>query len=155
MLLYRHKISNWIYCYWSRKDILIRHFSGRQQDLNPVFNDMIVHWIHWWLSKVYVEELVICLQFTPGSFNIDFNLRFCDCLSPERKIIFLLGFLGDQKFWFLLRLCPLGTRTWGSCAVGDQKFRMLLCVIVGDQKFWIFSCVLWGIRNSEYFSASL
>ena len=81
-------------------------------------------------------------------------------LWAQRGIFFLSGCLGDQKFWFLLRLCSLGIRIWESCSVGDQKFWILLCfvvgdlkfsilvfVILGDEKFWIFSCAL----NSEPF----
>ena len=92
-------------------------------------------------------------------------LKHITALRPERKKIkFLSGCLGDQKFWlhnYTLRGSEM-LKTFLYCIFlyWDQKFWILSCVVwgirnsespvlFGNQKFWILSCVVWGIRNSE------
>ena len=127
----------------SRKIILIRHCSGRQEDLNPVFSDRIscgyigcniANWMEfmWWNNQP-------SLYSRNFDSSRDYVLGVLEIRNPAL-------YMGDQKFW----TSPVylgGEKFWilSFVFVGDQKFRILSC----DLKFWNLSSVLWRIRSSE------
>ena len=128
----------------SRKNILIRHCSGRQQERKRVFKGKIKCWIKFIQPVSWNNHFLTLLQNHELTSTSDFETFHCFGTTEKNVSEFLWSCLGYQKFCF--HDCILGGSLI-SCVVGGSQILNPLQCYLGDQKFLILSCVVWGTES--------